>query len=134
VRYDIPGDAAEANPEIYLMSQKKEMPLWTNVSFGLTLNVRRGCRRLRRVGADQMTDAVLEGIGVAVLHARGGLEADDRLLVLAVFCRVVRVFEKLQAAGELEGRLKSHGGSARMVIKRTKLILLKTPKWSKRNS
>jgi hypothetical protein len=62
---------------------------------------------LRRVRADQMTDAVLERIGVAVLHARGGLEADDQFLVLAVFCRVVWVFEKLEATGKLEGRFGS---------------------------
>ena len=54
-----------------------------------------------------MTDAVLERIGVAVLHTRGGLEADDQLLILAVFFRVVRVFEKLQSAGKLEGRFGS---------------------------
>jgi len=32
---------------------------------------------LSRVRADQMPDAVLERIGVVVLHARGSLEADD---------------------------------------------------------
>jgi hypothetical protein len=42
VRYDIPGDAPEAKPELYLWPQDKEMPLWTNISFGQTVTVSNG--------------------------------------------------------------------------------------------
>jgi hypothetical protein len=42
LHYDIPEDAAKGNPEIYLQAQQKEMKLWTNVGFGLTLSVANG--------------------------------------------------------------------------------------------
>ncbi|MGD1084188.1 MAG: carboxypeptidase-like regulatory domain-containing protein [Verrucomicrobiota bacterium] len=42
VRYDIPGDEPEAKPELYFWSRDKEMPLWTNLSFSMSLTVSNG--------------------------------------------------------------------------------------------
>ena len=42
VRYDIPGDAPEAKPELYLRVTNKDLLLWTNLSFGLSCTVTNG--------------------------------------------------------------------------------------------
>ncbi len=41
VRYDIPGDLPEAKPELQLLTQKMEMPLWF-LSFGQSITVTNG--------------------------------------------------------------------------------------------
>ena len=41
-RYDIPGDTPEAKTDLYLTTAKMEMPLWTNISFGMSLTVTNG--------------------------------------------------------------------------------------------
>lgn len=42
VRYNIPGDAPEAKPELYLRTTNKDTLLWTNISFGQSVTVRNG--------------------------------------------------------------------------------------------
>jgi protocatechuate 3,4-dioxygenase beta subunit len=42
VHYNIPGDAPEAKPELYLRTTNKDTLLWTNISFGQSVVVRNG--------------------------------------------------------------------------------------------
>jgi hypothetical protein len=42
VRYDIPGDASEAKPNLYLIMTNKDMMLWTNMSFEQSVTVSNG--------------------------------------------------------------------------------------------
>ena len=44
VRYDIPGDAPEAKPELCLRTTNKDMLLWTNISYGQSVTVRNSDR------------------------------------------------------------------------------------------
>ena len=42
VRYDIPGDDPVAESQLYLRITNKDLLLWTNISYGLTVPVRNG--------------------------------------------------------------------------------------------
>lgn len=42
VSYNIPQDAPEAKPELYLRTTNKDTLLWTNISFGQSVTVRNG--------------------------------------------------------------------------------------------